>query len=199
MDGLLLIDKPSGWTSFDIVNKVRRMAESVRTDSGGRKRFPVGHTGTLDPLATGLLVLVLGKYTKKAMELAKLDKIYEVTMCLGVTSTTGDEEGEKIHQSDDRPTREAISAALVKFTGALMQTPPAFSAIKINGERAYALARKGQKPELRPRPVTIYSQQLNEYKYPLVRFTAHVSSGTYIRTLVEDLGDELGVGGYMRI
>lgn len=197
MDGLVLIDKPVGWTSFDVVNKVRRMAESVRTDTGGRKRFPVGHTGTLDPLATGLLVLLLGKYTKRATELTKLDKVYEVTMRLGMTSTTGDEEGEKQSHSDERPTEEAIASALMTYTGPLMQTPPAFSAIKVQGKRAYELARKGQKPDLQPRPVHVYSTQLGSYNYPNVRFTTHVSSGTYIRTLVEDLGKELGVGAYM--
>jgi tRNA pseudouridine55 synthase len=197
MDGLILIDKPVGWTSFDTVNKVRRLAEPIRTDAGGRKRFPVGHTGTLDPLATGLLVLLLGKYTKRATELTKLDKVYEVTACLGVTSTTGDGEGEKTQQSDVQPTREAVSAALQSFTGSLMQTPPAFSAIKVQGKRAYELARKGQKPILQPRPVYIYNSELSSYEYPYVIFTTHVSSGTYIRTLVEDLGEALGVGAYM--
>jgi tRNA pseudouridine55 synthase len=197
MDGLLLVDKPAGWTSFDAVNKVRRMAESVRTDTGGRKRFPVGHTGTLDPLATGLLVLLLGKYTKQATELTKLDKVYELTMRLGMTSTTGDEEGEKRAQSQVQPTLDAISAALVAFTGPQMQIPPAFSAIKIGGKRAYELARNGQRPELHPRPIQIYSLQLVDYEYPYVRCTAHVSSGTYIRTLVEDIGRTVGVGAYM--
>jgi tRNA pseudouridine55 synthase len=197
MNGLLLVDKPIGWTSFDVVNKVRRIAESVRTDTGGRKRFPVGHTGTLDPQATGLLVLLLGTYTKRAPELTKLDKVYEVTMRLGITSTTGDEEGEKTQHSDEQPASEAISAALKAFTGPLMQTPPAFSAIKVQGKRAYELARKGQKPELQPRPVHIYSTRLDSYVYPYVHFTTHVSSGTYIRTLAEDLGRTLGVGAYM--
>lgn len=197
MDGLLLIDKPAGWTSFDVVNKVRRMVQQAYADSTNRKRFPVGHTGTLDPLATGLLVLLLGSYTKRAMELTKLDKVYKVTMQLGVTSTTGDEEGEKTPQSDLCPSAAAISAVLPKFTGSLMQTPPTFSAIKVNGKRAYELARKGQTPELQPRPVHVYSLQLDEYVYPYVHFTAHVSSGTYIRVLVEDLGRELGVGAYM--
>jgi tRNA pseudouridine55 synthase len=197
MDGLLLIDKPAHWTSFDVVNKVRRIAEAARTDRGGRKRFPVGHTGTLDPLATGLLVLLLGKYTKRATELTKLDKVYEVTMRLGMTSSTGDEEGEKSAQSQERPALEAIAAALVVFTGSLMQTPPMFSAIKVHGIRAYELARKGQTPELQPRPIQVYSLQMLSYEYPYVRFTTHVSSGTYIRTLVEDIGKELGVGAYM--
>lgn len=197
MDGLLLIDKPVNWSSFDVVNRVRRIAESTRTDSGGRKRFPVGHTGTLDPLATGLLVLLLGTHTKKATELTKLDKTYEVTMRLGITSTTGDEEGEKQVRSENEPTREAIVESLAAFTGPLMQTPPAFSAIKVQGKRAYELARKGQKLELQPRPITIHSLHLDSYNYPYVRFTTHVSSGTYVRVLVEDIGERLGVGAYM--
>ena len=197
MDGLLLIDKPAKWTSFDVVNKVRRVVESTCTDRTGRKRFPVGHTGTLDPLATGLLVLLLGSYTKKATELMKLDKAYDVTMRLGMTSTTGDEEGEKQSRSEERPSEEAVLAALAAFTGPLMQTPSAFSAVKVQGRRAYELAHKGQKPELQPRPIHIYSLQFDSYEYPYVQFTAHVSSGTYIRVLVEDIGEKVGVGGYM--
>ncbi len=197
MNGLLLVDKPAEWTSFDVVNKVRRTAESVRADHTGRKRFPVGHTGTLDPLATGLLVLLLGSYTNTATELTKLDKTYEVTMRLGMTSTTGDEEGEKRPSSEERPSEEAILEAMRAFTGPIMQTPPAFSAIKVQGKRAYELARQGKVPELHPRPIHIYSSQLDSYEYPFVRFTTHVSSGTYIRVLVEDIGKKLGTGAYM--
>lgn len=197
MNGLLLVDKPAGWTSFDVVNKIRRMAETSRDNTSKRKRFPVGHTGTLDPLATGLLVLLLGSYTKRATELTKLDKVYNVTMRLGVTSTTGDEEGEKSQRSNKQPKQGEINEALRRFVGPILQTPPAFSAIKVQGKRAYELARKGEKPELKPRPVHIYSLGFDDYAYPYVRFTAHVSSGTYIRTLVEDLGEELGVGAYM--
>jgi|SRR5581483_3462481 len=197
MDGLLLVDKPSGWTSFDVVNKVRRAAEISHANTSKRKRFPVGHTGTLDPLATGLLVLLLGSYTKRATELTKADKLYEVTMYLGMTSTTGDEEGEKSRQSNEQPGQKEITEAIQRFTGPIMQTPPSFSAIKVQGRRAYDLARKGQKVELPPRPVHIYSLQLSGYAYPYVYFTAHVSSGTYIRALVEDLGKDLNVGAYM--
>ncbi|HEY8999463.1 MAG TPA: tRNA pseudouridine(55) synthase TruB [Candidatus Saccharimonadales bacterium] len=197
MQGTLLIDKPAGWTSFDVVNKVRRMAETSGFNTTGRKRFPVGHTGTLDPLATGLLVLLLGKATRDAMMLTKLDKTYEVTMKLGETSTTGDDEGEKTHASDVRPAREELEAALQKFVGDSMQTPPAFSAIKINGQRAYKLAREGKAPELTARPIHIEAIKLASYEYPFVKFTADVSSGTYIRSLVEDLGKMLGTGAYM--
>jgi tRNA pseudouridine55 synthase len=197
MNGILLVDKPAGWTSFDVVNKIRRLVETSGLNTTGKKRFPVGHTGTLDPLATGLLVLMLGAYTKKVPEYTKLDKTYEVTMRLGQTSTTGDEEGQKTMASSRRPTQEEVAAALQQFVGDIMQTPPAFSAIKINGRRAYDLARKGQAPELRPRPVKIYSIELKTYQYPEVEFTTRVSSGTYIRSLVEDAGKALQTGAYM--
>jgi tRNA pseudouridine55 synthase len=197
MDGILLVDKPSGWTSFDVVNKVRRLIENSGLNTTNKKRFPVGHTGTLDPLATGLLVLVLGSHTKKVPEYTKLDKTYEVTMRLGQISTTGDEEGEKTVVSDTVPTKEEIHIALARFEGDSMQTPPAFSAIKVDGKRAYKLAREGKKPKLEPRQVHIERIILSKYDYPEVQFTTHVSSGTYIRSLVEDLGKALGTGAYM--
>jgi tRNA pseudouridine55 synthase len=197
MDGVVLIDKPSGWTSFDVVHKVRRMSEQAGFNTTAKKRFPVGHTGTLDPLATGLLVLMLGKYTKKVPEYTKLDKTYDVTMRLGQISTTGDEEGEKSPGSGYIPTQDEITQALAQFQGDIMQTPPIFSAIKIGGQRAYKLARKGETPELKPRPVTISRIELTEYEYPFMQFTADVSSGTYIRSLVEDLGRVLKTGAYM--
>ncbi len=173
------------------------MVETSGLNTTGKKRFPVGHTGTLDPLATGLLVLLLGKATRDAMSLTKLDKTYEVTMKLGETSTTGDDEGEKSHVSDMRPSAEEVTATLKRFEGDSMQTPPAFSAIKVNGQRAYKLAREGKAPELAARPIHVQSIDLTSYAYPFVRFTADVSSGTYIRSLVEDLGETLGTGAYM--
>lgn len=193
MDGLLLVDKPSGWTSFDVVAKVR----GIIKHETGVKKPKVGHTGTLDPLATGLLVLCLGSYCKRAQEFTKLDKVYEVTMKLGQTSTTGDEEGEKTVISDKIPTQEAVSAVLKGFTGEIMQTPPPYSAVKVNGQRAYKLAREGKEVVLEPRKVTIYEIRNTKYEYPEVKFTAKVSSGTYIRSLVEDIGKQLGTGAYM--
>lgn len=197
MNGILLIDKPKDWTSFDVVNKVRRMVQNSELNTSNKKRFPVGHTGTLDPQATGLLVLLLGKYTTHAMSLTKLDKTYEVVMCLGQTSTTGDEEGEKTSVSDVQPTEVEIKNVLKTFVGDTMQTPPAFSAIKINGQRAYKLAREGKTPELAARPIHIESLNVTDYAYPFVKFTVHVSSGTYIRSLVEDAGRLLKTGAYM--
>ncbi|MGH7237151.1 MAG: tRNA pseudouridine(55) synthase TruB, partial [Candidatus Saccharimonadales bacterium] len=157
----------------------------------------------LDPLATGLLVLLVGKdYTRRAGRFSKLDKTYEVTMKLGETSSTGDEEGEKISLAGSelaKPTMLEIGRTLGKFTGEIMQTPPAFSAMKINGQRAYKLAREGKVVQLEPRPITIHKIELKNYNYPLVQFTTEVSSGTYIRSLVEDIGQELQTGAYMSV
>jgi tRNA pseudouridine55 synthase len=197
VNGILLIDKPKGWTSFDAVNKVRRAIQYSDLNVTGKKRFPVGHTGTLDPMATGLLVLLLGKYTKKAPGLTKLDKTYDVVMRLGQVSTTGDEEGEKSDVSDLRPSQDDVAAVLASFEGDSMQVPPAFSAIKINGQRAYKLARSGKAPELEARPVHISQITLTSYAYPEATFTVEVSSGTYVRSLVEDIGKKLTTGAYM--
>lgn len=196
MQGILLADKPKGWTSFDVVNFVRRI---VATQEGKKpKNVKVGHTGTLDPLATGLLVVLVGKdYTRRAVEWSKLDKTYSVTMKLGQTSTTGDEEGEKTLVSEHVPCKVDIETVLQQFTGNLMQTPPIYSAMKVNGVRAYKLARQGQEVVLEPRPARINSNTLESYTYPYVHFTSSVSSGTYIRSLVEDMGAVLGTGAYM--
>jgi tRNA pseudouridine55 synthase len=192
MDGILLIDKPSGWTSFDVVAKVRSL---IKQQTG--QKVKVGHTGTLDPLATGLLVLLVGNYTKKATELSKLDKIYEVTIKLGQTSTTGDEEGEKNFVSDKKPNKAEIESVIEQFVGEIQQTPPAYSAIKINGQRAYKLARAGKEVKIEPRTVMIYEITDVNYNYPEIKFTTRVSSGTYIRSLVEDIGKALKTGAYM--
>ncbi len=212
MDGILLIDKPNGWTSFDVVARIRgQLRQAARHESlvssqlvtqdkrqgTLSKKVKVGHTGTLDPLATGLLIIVVGSYCKRAQEFSKLDKVYEVTMKLGQKSTTGDEEGVKEVVSSKQPEVSELQAALGKFTGDIMQTPPIYSAIKVDGQRAYKLAREGKEVKLEPRPVKVLSIQLTAYSYPEVKFTAKVSSGTYIRSLVEDIGKELGTGAYM--
>jgi tRNA pseudouridine55 synthase len=196
MQGLLLVNKPKGWTSFDVVNYVRKIVANI--EGKKPKNTKVGHTGTLDPQATGLLVLLIGKeYTRRAGELSKLDKTYEVTMKLGEVSTTADEEGEKTAVSGTVPSEKAVLETLEAFTGQIMQTPPAFSAMKVNGQRAYKLAREGKEVQLEARPVTIYKNELTSYEYPFVKFTSQVSSGTYIRSLVEDLGKHLQTGAYM--
>lgn len=192
-EGLLLVDKPAGISSFGVVAKVRGCIRAAT----GIKRVKVGHIGTLDPAATGLLVLAIGTYTKKVPELIGHDKTYEVEMTLGQTSTTGDREGELAHGSDLVPSEQDVVHVLSGFVGEHMQTPPAFSAIKVNGQRAYDLARKGQAVELKPRQVTIYSINDMHYNYPIVTFTTRVSSGTYIRSLVEDIGGILQTGAYM--
>lgn len=196
MQGIVLVDKPRTWTSFDAVNYVRRIV--AQAEGKKPKNCKVGHTGTLDPLATGLLILVVGKeYTRRAAEFSKLDKTYEVTMQLGTTSTTGDDEGDKTAVSDVVPSEQQIVEALGRFTGEIMQTPPAYSAMKIQGVRAYKLARAGKPVALEARPVTIHSNTLSSYAYPAVAFVSDVSSGTYIRSLVEDVGTVLGTGAYM--
>jgi tRNA pseudouridine55 synthase len=192
MDGILLVDKSSGWTSFDVVAKVRSLLRQ-----SGVKKPKVGHTGTLDPLATGLLVLVLGSYTKRAGEFSKLDKTYEVAMKLGETSSTGDEEGIKTAVSALEPSLSDVEAAVSGFIGESEQIPPQFSAIKVDGQRAYKLARQGKEVKLEPRKVKIYEITDIKYNYPEITFTAKVSSGTYIRSLVEDIGSKLGTGAYM--
>jgi tRNA pseudouridine55 synthase len=190
-DGILLIDKPAGMTSFGVVARVRR----VLSQQFGHK-VKVGHTGTLDPFATGLMIIVTGKECRNAGAYSKLDKVYEATIRLGQTSTTGDPEGDITEVSDRQPTLVEIEEALVRFRGEIKQTPPAFSAIKINGQRAYKLARQGEVVEMPERQVTVFELELLDYSYPEIRIRAHVSSGTYIRTLAEDIGQVLGVGAY---
>ncbi|MBR5670052.1 tRNA pseudouridine(55) synthase TruB [Candidatus Saccharibacteria bacterium] len=191
MEEIIFVDKPSGMSSFGAVARVRR----ILTQREGHK-VKVGHTGTLDPFATGLLILLAGKATKKAPELTKKDKVYEATIRLGATSTTGDPEGEIAETGAAIPTREEIEAILPQFRGEIQQTPPAFSAIKINGQRAYKLARAGKDVEIPSRTVTIYELEIMSYEAPILKIRTHVSSGTYIRTLAEDLGKALGCGAY---
>lgn len=194
MDGLILVSKQAGWTSFDVVAKVRSL---VRQQTG-LKKPKVGHCGTLDPLATGLLLIVVGSYCKRAQEFSRQDKEYETEIHLGVTSTTGDEEGDKTYQKVVKnPDTADIVTVLEHFTGEIEQTPPVFSAIKVDGKRAYQLARSGKEVALQPRAVTIYKNMLVTYAYPKLCIRSKVSSGTYIRTLAEDIGRQLGTGGYV--
>ncbi len=190
-DSIILIDKPSDMTSFGVVARVRR-----RLSERAGKKVKVGHTGTLDPFATGLMIIVTGKECKNAEHYSKLDKVYEATIRLGQTSSTGDPEGDISDVSDRVPPKAEINAALDKFQGEIQQRPPIYSAIKINGQRAYKLARKGEKIEIPTRSVTVYSLELMAYEYPNVKIRTHVSSGTYIRSLAEDIGSTLGVGAY---
>lgn len=190
-DSVLLIDKPAGITSFGVVARVRRkLSEQLG------KKAKVGHTGTLDPFATGLMIIVTGKECRNAGNYSKLDKVYEATIRLGETSSTGDPEGEITPVSGEQPQLSDVQAALEQFTGEIMQRPPIFSAIKINGRRAYDLARKGEVVEMPERKVMIYSLQILDYTYPELKIRVHVSSGTYIRTLADDIGKALRTGAY---
>ena len=191
-DGILLIDKPTNMTSFGVVARVRR-----RLSEAAGHKVKVGHTGTLDPFATGLMIIVVGKECKNAMTYSKLDKVYEATIRLGEVSTTGDPEGEITAVSNTIPTQTVVLEALRAFTGEIQQIPPIYSAIKINGQRAYKLARKGEVVVMPSRIITIFSLELISYTYPELRVRSHVSSGTYIRTLASDIGVKLGTGAYV--
>jgi len=186
-EGLYLINKPRGRSSFSVVAQVRRV-------SGIKK---VGHAGTLDPEAEGLLIVLVGKeFTKLAEKYSKLDKTYEFEIKLGENSTTDDEEGDKTKVSEKVPTKAEISKVIAGLTGEITQTPPIYSAIKVGGQRAYKLARKGEKLDLPSRKVKIENFKITSYDYPLLRLSADVSSGTYIRSLARAIGQELGTGAY---
>lgn len=190
---IILIDKPVGLSSFGVVARVRRR---LSVEAG--KKVKVGHTGTLDPFATGLLILLANKATKLSNQFLKLDKWYEATICLGKTSTTGDPEGEiTVQHMETIPTIDEVKVAVAKFVGKITQTVPVFSAVKINGQRAYQLARRGEAVSMPTRQIEIYAIEILSYNYPELVIRTHVSSGTYIRTLGEDIGKALGVGAYL--
>ncbi len=200
-DGILLIDKPAGWTSFDVVAKLRgaRKAQfKAASVTPTKRQLRVGHAGTLDPFATGLLIILLGDATKRSDEFLKQDKTYEATIQLGTVSTTGDPEGELTSQSDKEPSENEVHAVLKQFLGQITQIPPIYSAIKIGGQRAYKLARKGKEVEIPSRQVTIHSIEVTNYAYPELRIRTRVSSGTYIRSLAQDIGDALATGAYCK-
>jgi tRNA pseudouridine55 synthase len=192
LDGILLINKPEGWTSHDVVAKIRNF---LKKETG--QKIKVGHAGTLDPAATGLLVILVGSYCKRAGEFSKLDKTYAAELILGKTSTTGDIEGEITEKSAQMPSKENVEQVLSGFIGEIQQTPHKYSAIKVDGQRAYKLARADKEVQIEPRKVTIYSIEEVKYDYPKLSFTTEVSSGTYIRSLAEDIGEKLGTGAYL--
>jgi tRNA pseudouridine55 synthase len=187
MNGLLLVNKPVGITSFDVIRQLRRL-------TGVKK---IGHAGTLDPLASGLMLMLFGTACKQAQTFSKLDKTYLGELTLGFTSTTGDAEGEKLVGSGRVPTLAEIEGAAQQFKGEITQTPSQYSAIKINGTEAYKLARAGKTVEMPSRQVTINALRIVTYDYPKVTFIADVSSGTYIRSLAADIGEVLGTGAYL--
>jgi tRNA pseudouridine55 synthase len=185
--GLILLDKPSGPTSHDMVNAVRR-------GSGERR---VGHAGTLDPLATGLLVMCLGPATRLSEYLSGKDKRYRARVRLGQATTTYDSQGSVTATSSAIPGRPAVEAALAAFRGPQQQVPPAFSAVKRAGQKAYELARRGEAVVLEARPVVIYSLELVDWQPPELALDVHCSAGTYVRSLGHDLGQHLGCGAHL--
>ncbi len=189
--GILIVNKPSGITSHDVVDAVRRI-------TGERT---VGHAGTLDPLATGVLVVGVGREATKALGSISKDtnKVYRATVRLGATSDTYDAEGRISENEDIQPLKKSdVQNALRRFTGTFQQAPPAYSAIKVGGVKAYDRARKGEFVVLEPRTVTIHSIDLRKYQWPNAEFDVTCSSGTYIRSLAHDLGEKLGVGGLLQ-
>jgi tRNA pseudouridine55 synthase len=186
-NGLLLVDKPVGISSFDVIRQLRRITH-------WRK---IGHAGTLDPAASGLMLMLFGPACKQAQAYSKLDKRYRAEITLGKTSSTGDREGELTKVSDRVPTQAEVEAALAQLTGEIIQTPPAYSAIKIHGQEAYKRVRAGEVVDMPSRTVQVYENHLLAYAYPMVQLECRVSSGTYIRTLAADLGDLLQTGAYL--
>lgn len=185
---VLLVDKPLEWTSFDVVQKLRNLIRIRK----------IGHAGTLDPLATGLLIICTGRFTKRINEFMAQEKEYTGSFTLGATTPTYDLESEPADFRDtSHLTAEAIRDATKGFTGAILQVPPAHSAIKQGGKRVYELAREGKEVKLEPRPVTIKAFEITGISLPLVYFRVVCSTGTYIRSLAHDFGAALGCGAYL--
>ena len=188
LEGVLLIDKPSGMTSHDVVDRVRRKLKMKR----------IGHAGTLDPLATGLLIILVGKATKLSQYLMSLDKVYEGTITLGVATNTYDAEGEVMTTiSVPELTMDEVSKTLGSFMGDQYQTPPMFSAVKIDGQPLYKLARKGVEVEREPRFIRISKFEATRFESPEIDFTLNCTKGTYVRTLASDIGEKLDCGAHL--
>lgn len=187
-DRLLLINKPVGWTSFDVVNKLRHILKIKK----------IGHAGTLDPLATGLLILCTGKMTKRIDEYQAQEKEYTGKFIIGQSTSSHDLETPVTESKDiTHLTDQAILMATNKFVGLIQQIPPLHSAIKIDGKRAYKLARKGHEVELKPREVSVLEFEITKIQKPEITFRIVCSKGTYIRSIARDFGNELGVGAYL--
>ncbi len=202
MHGWLILDKPHGLGSTQAVSAVKRALRTQREVLGGTEKWKVGHGGTLDPLATGVLPIAIGEATKLAGRMLDSDKIYDFTIAFGAQTDTLDLEGKVIAESDVRPTLAELEAILPRFTGPIEQAPPAYSAILIDGQRAYDLARKGEQVEMKTRSVTIHEltiagQEQEEGALASVTLRAHVSKGTYIRSLARDIALALGTVGHV--
>jgi tRNA pseudouridine55 synthase len=191
MDGFLLIDKEKGMTSFDVIRVLKRRFNI--------KKLKIGHSGTLDPVATGLMIIAVGKATKMLGKFLGADKTYIGTAKFGAVSDTYDSDGKITEMSDIAPISLDVIKKIVQenFTGKIKQMPPKFSAKKVNGVRAYDLAREGKEFILEAKEVEVYSFEISSFKWPYMEFSVKCSSGTYIRSLVHDLGQKLGVGAYM--
>lgn len=187
IDGVLMIDKPPGMTSNGVLGVIKRLYQASKA----------GHTGTLDPFATGLLPVALGEATKFSGHLIQADKTYLATALLGVTTSTGDAEGEVVRRCDLRPSAESVEQAMRRFVGLILQVPPMYSALKRDGKPLYAYAREGVVLHREAREVTIHALALLELQWPLLQFRVCCSKGTYIRTLAEDIGAALGCGAHL--
>lgn len=190
MDGIIIVNKPQGWTSFDVCAKIRGLSKTRK----------VGHSGTLDPNATGVLPIFIGKATKSIQHFMAGDKGYIGEMTLGIRTDTLDSDGKVTHTSNITPQISDIEPLLKKYTGEILQTPPMYSAVKIAGKRLYKLARKGITVKREPRKITIHSIKLLNFeagKTPKVTIEVMCSKGTYIRQLVSDIGDDLGCGAHL--
>ncbi|NNC94286.1 MAG: tRNA pseudouridine(55) synthase TruB [Chitinophagales bacterium] len=190
---VILVNKPLDWTSFDIVNKIRSTLKPITG------KIKVGHAGTLDPKADGLLIICTGKSTKTIDAYQNLDKIYEGEIFLGASTPSYDSETEADFKFEMAHIElDEIKEACASFSGFIKQVPPVFSAIKVKGEASYLAARKGLKPKLKERTVEIKEFSVLSYQYPLVKFRVHCSKGTYIRSLAHDLGQHLKGGAYLK-
>ena len=187
MNGIVIVDKPQGWTSQDVTARLRRVFNTRR----------IGHGGTLDPMATGVLPVFVGRATRGVEFFEHAEKIYETVLKPGITTDTEDITGTVLTEQDAFVTGEMLEAVLPQFRGEILQVPPMYSALKVNGQKLYDLARKGKEVERQPRPITIHELTLLGMDAEGIRLRVHCSKGTYIRTLCKDIGEALGCGGCM--
>ena len=187
MNGIVIVDKPQGWTSQDVTARLRRVFNTRR----------IGHGGTLDPMATGVLPVFVGRATRGVEFFEHAEKVYETVLRLGITTDTEDITGTVLTEQDAFVTGSMVEEILTQFRGEIMQVPPMYSALKVNGQKLYDLARKGKEVERQPRPITIHELTLLGMEADGIRLRVHCSKGTYIRTLCKDIGEALGCGGCM--
>ena len=187
MNGIVIVDKPQGWTSQDVTARLRRVFNTRR----------IGHGGTLDPMATGVLPVFVGRATRGVEFFEHAEKVYETVLRLGITTDTEDITGTVLTERDAFVTGSMVEEVLTQFRGEIMQIPPMYSALKVNGQKLYDLARKGKEVERQPRPITIHELTLLGMEADGIRLRVHCSKGTYIRTLCKDIGEALGCGGCM--